>query len=73
MQTFGNLAVGAIFAGLTMGPGAWTEARQALDARLSDAKVVISAVEHFAPNIDHAWRAARAALPRLQDGGRIDN
>ena len=67
MQTFTNIVFGAVLAGLSLGPAAWTDAAQ-INARVSKAAMVLVGLEDAASPLDHAVAKARAALPHLPNG-----
>jgi len=68
MQTLTNIVFGAVLAGLSLGPAAWSDAAQ-LKARCSKAAMVLVGLEDSASPLDHAVAQARAALPHLPNGG----
>ena len=67
MQTLTNIVFGAVLAGLSLGPAAWTDAAQ-INARVSKAAMVLVGLEDAASPLDHAVANARAALPHLPNG-----
>ncbi|HEY4943690.1 MAG TPA: hypothetical protein VII56_19845 [Rhizomicrobium sp.] len=67
MQTLGNLLVGAILAGISLGPVPWADARLLLDTPLSRAAATIGGTGE----IDHAVATARTALAHLPDSAQL--
>jgi hypothetical protein len=67
MQTLMNIVFGAVLAGLSLGPAAWTDAAQ-VGAQLSKAVSVVAGTECAGQRLSHAVAKARAALPELPNG-----
>jgi hypothetical protein len=62
-----NIVFGAVLAGASLGPSAWTEIAQ-VDARLSRAALLLTGMEEAGSPLDHAAAKARAVLPDLSNG-----
>jgi hypothetical protein len=67
MQTLTNIVFGAVLAGLSLGPAAWSDAAQ-INAKISKTVMVMVGLEESASPLDHAVARARAALPHLPNG-----
>lgn len=67
MQTFLNIAFGAVLAGATLGPAGWSEVAEA-NSRIVHAASILAGFEESASPLDHAVARARASLPSLPNG-----
>jgi hypothetical protein len=67
MQLLANIAAGALLAGLSLGPAAWTEVSQVEHRVLQTASRLIG-TESAGSSLTHAVASARGALPRLPHG-----
>ena len=67
MQNLANIVFGAILAGVSLGPPAWTDAAQA-GAQLTRAVTLVAGTECAGSRLSHAVARARAALPELPNG-----
>jgi hypothetical protein len=67
MQTLANIVFGAILAGVSLGPAAWTDVAQA-GSQITKAVAVITGTECAGSRLSHAVAKARAALPELPNG-----
>jgi hypothetical protein len=67
MQLLANIAAGALLAGLSLGPAAWTEVSQA-EHRLLQVTSQLIGVESAGSPLTHAVARARDALPHLPHG-----
>jgi hypothetical protein len=73
MQTLGNLVIGAILAGFSLGPVAWADTRMEMDHLITSAAVVIAGKGVVSSPLEHAVATARGALSQLPGGERLDN
>ena len=67
MQLLANIAAGALLAGVSLGPAAWTEVSHAEHRVLQTASQLIG-IESAGSPLTHAVASARGALPRLPHG-----
>jgi hypothetical protein len=67
MQTLANIVFGAILAGFSLGPPAWTDAAQ-MGAQITRAVTLVAGTECAGQRLSHAVARARAALPELPNG-----
>jgi hypothetical protein len=64
MQTLTNIVFGAVLAGISLGPAAWSDASK-LNACVSKTAMILIGLEGGASPLDHAVAKARGALPHL--------
>lgn len=69
MQTLANIVIGAFLAGASLGPSVWSEVAW-VDARLSQAVLMLAGAQEADSPLDHAVAKARAALPSLPSRAR---
>ena len=69
MQTLGNLVLGAVLAGISLGPAPWADASLLVHTGLSKAVVIIAETEKPGSPLDHPVATARAAFAHLPDAG----
>ena len=67
MQTLANIVFGALLAGASLGPSAWSDVAQ-IDARLSQAALLLAGLQEADSPLDRVVARARAALPDLPGG-----
>jgi hypothetical protein len=70
MQTLGNLVVGAVLAGLSLGPAAWADTRSEADHLVSTAAMVIVSKCETGSSLGHAVTTVRGTLSHLSGGFR---
>jgi hypothetical protein len=73
MQTLGNLLVGAILAGLSLGPAAWADTKMEADHLISTAAMVIVGRGETGSAFGHAVATVRGTLSRLPGGESLRN
>lgn len=73
MQTLGNLVIGAILAGLSLGPAAWADTRTEANHLISGAAMVIVGKCQTGSALGHAVATVRATLSALPGGERLPN
>ncbi len=73
MQTLGNLVIGAILAGFSLGPVAWTDTRIEADHLMARAATMIVGKSDASSALDHAVATARGTLSQLPGGERLRN
>jgi hypothetical protein len=73
MQTLGNLVIGAILAGFSLGPVAWADTRMEVHHLVSSAAVIIAGKSVISSPLDHAVATARGAFSQLPNGERLGN
>lgn len=73
MQTLGNLLVGAILAGLSLGPAAWADTKMEADHLISSAAMVIVGRGETGSALGHAVATVRGTLTRLPGGESLRN
>ena len=73
MQTLGNLVIGAILAGFSLGPVAWADTRMEMGHLIASATVIIAGKSVVGSPLDHAVATARGVLSQLPGGERLDN
>lgn len=65
MQTLGNLLIGAILAGLSLGPAAWADTRMEADHLIAGAAMVIVGKCETGSALGHAVATVRGTLSEL--------
>ena len=73
MQTLGNLVIGAVLAGLSLGPAAWADTRMEADHLVSGAAMVIVGKFATGSPLGHAVATVRGSLSRLPGGESLRN
>jgi hypothetical protein len=73
MQTLGNLVIGAVLAGLSLGPSAWADTRIEADHLMARAATIIVGKNEAGSALDHAVATARGTLSHLPGGERLRN
>ena len=73
MQTLGNLLVGAILAGLSLGPAAWADTKKEADHLISSAAMVIVGGGETGSALGHAVATVRGTLTRLPGSESLRN
>jgi len=73
MQTLGNLLVGAVLAGLSLGPAAWADTRMEADHMISTAAMVIIGRGETGSTLGHAVATVGETLSRLPGGESLRN
>jgi hypothetical protein len=68
MQTLGNLMIGAILAGLSLGPAAWADTRIEAGHLIAGAATVIVGKCETGSAFGHAAATVRATLSALPGG-----
>ena len=72
MQTLGNIVIGAILAGISLGPTAWADARLPV-APMTAVTPMVAGTGKIGASLNQVVADVRAALPHPSSSARLHN